>query len=217
MKREYYNEPVETGRVFKEEWILFEKMETRSSPDFLVGYWDLSYKKEGDYKAFVLVGVYESTYGVLDIFCRKCEISQAIVWHYDLVRFMQAKDWSPLYYYDATAAQEAVFRPLFEQEAKKRNLINYPLPHRERAIDKHIRIEATLTGVLFNRQLVFDDALRSLPDTQRAIEQLLLFERGSKAHDDFPDALETAVRLCQKHSAGLGVYHGEHLIFKKKV
>lgn len=216
LKREYYNEPIEVGKVFKHEWIVFERVEEEKSPDVLVGYWDLSYKKEGDYKAFALVGVCGARYVVFDIFCRKCELSQAVAWHYQVVRSIQKKGWSPLYYYDATASQEVVFQPLFEQEAKKHHIIDYPLPHREHAVDKYIRVEATLTSIFFNRQLVFSESIRSLPDTQIAVDQLLAFEKGSKAHDDFPDALETAVRLCQKHHMALSACYDEQLIFKKK-
>ena len=64
-------------------------------------------------------------------------------------------------------------------------------------VDKHLRIEATLTSVLFNKTLVFDKALKNTPDMEEAETQLLSFEKGTKSPDDFPDALENCVRKAQ--------------------
>ena len=37
--------------------------------------------------------------------------------------------------------------------------------------------------------------LKDTHDWDKAEDQLLSFEKGTKAHDDFPDTLENAVRL----------------------
>ena len=211
LQREFYNCPVEEEVLFRRAGIHFVDV-GKELPKGLVGYWDLSYKKDGDYKAFVLIGRYSEKYAVLDLFCRQTELSQAMAWHYRRADVRQRCGWTPLYYYDATAAQEAVFGPLLSQAAQ--GSYHIPLPHRNPSVDKHIRIEATLTHAFFHGQLVFDERLKENPDTESAIEQLLAFEKGGKAHDDFPDALENALRLCQqKYPLGRG---GQRIILKPR-
>ena len=59
--------------------------------------------------------------------------------------------------------------------------------------DKFARIEAMQP--LFERGLViFNEAEKQARGMVVLEEQLLLFEKGSRAHDDAPDALESAIR-----------------------
>jgi hypothetical protein len=199
-QREYCNNPVEEGRIFKAEWIRYRKAKHFNQYPCLIGHWDLSYKKEGDFKAMALLGFDEQGLIVLDIFCRKCDITDAIQYHFDLVRRLKSEGTGAIFFYDATAAQQEVFGPLFEQEAARQRLYEYPLPDRTAVVDKYLRIEATLTNVLFNKTLAFAEHLAGTPDLKMALNQLLAFEKGSTAHDDFPDTLEAAVRLMQKYA-----------------
>lgn len=200
LKREFYNTPVEEGKLFKAEWILFRKAKKFNEYPLLLGHWDLSYKKEGDYKAFALLGFDEKGIIVLDIFCRKCDISDAIIYHYNLLRRLRAEAAMPLFYYDATAAQEEVFKPVFEQESIRQKVYEIPMPDRSSQVDKYLRIEATLTNVFFNKALSFADHLKGTPDYLAAEEQILGFEKGSTMNDDFPDTLEAAVRLITRYA-----------------
>lgn len=199
LQREFYNNPIEEGRLFKENWIKQEKVHGNQKYDGLLIHWDLSYVKDGDYKAGVLLGVLGTRLIVLEVFCRKCELNEAVGVHFDWMRAYQNKGLTPLAFYDATAAQEAVFLPIFTAEAERQKFFNLPLPNRQVGIDKHLRIEATLTNVFFNGILKFDKKLEKEPDYTTAINQILSFEKGTKGHDDFPDTLENAVRLAQKY------------------
>ncbi|MCY4418887.1 MAG: hypothetical protein OXB93_03460 [Cytophagales bacterium] len=202
LQREFYNRPVEEGRVLREEWIRFVELPDDFTHGGAVGYWDLSYKREGDYKAFALLGQWKTVYVVLDIFCQKTDITTALNWHYTRARDREASGCFSLYYYDATASQEAIFSPVLRDSSRGQEA-HIPLPHRNAAIDKHLRIEATLTHAFFNRKIVFDQSISENPDTVVAVEQLLAFEKGGKSHDDFPDALENAFRICvEKYGAG---------------
>ncbi|WP_372747042.1 hypothetical protein, partial [Lutibacter sp.] len=82
-QREDYNNPIEEGKLFKKEWIRYEKVPPNTKWNALILYWDLSYKATGDYKACWLLGVTQQKIYALDVFCRRCELTEAVNWHYD--------------------------------------------------------------------------------------------------------------------------------------
>jgi predicted phage terminase large subunit-like protein len=63
--------------------------------------------------------------------------------------------------------------------------------------DKFQRVENI--SPYFERGLIyFNQAEKNNPNMQRLIDQLLMFEKGSKAPDDAPDALEGAIFKIQE-------------------
>ena len=65
--------------------------------------------------------------------------------------------------------------------------------------DKFARIEAMQP--LFERGLVlFNEKEHQSPGMQTLEEQLLMIERGSRAHDDAPDALESAIWMLSQRN-----------------
>lgn len=196
-QREDYNNPIEEGKLFKKEWIRYVKVPPTTKWNALILYWDLSYKASGDFKACWLLGVEKQRIVALDVFCRRCELTEAVGWHYDKAQARGKNGLSALEYFDATAAQETVFQPIFQAEAQRRGFFQIPMADRDQKIDKHLRIEATLTSVLFNGTLVFNEALKGTADMNAAEEQILSFEKGTRSPDDSPDALESGVRKAQ--------------------
>ncbi len=199
LKREYYNTPIVRGKIFKEEQILTAT--PGGQVHGAVGHWDLSYVTQGDYKAFALAVVRGDRVYIEDLFCRQCEIADATEWHYEGLKRWYARGIYPSITYDATASQEAVFLPIFEATGQQKGMMNLPMPYRI-TMDKHARIEATLGQAFFYKKIVFSKKLAGTPDFEAAKDQLLAFEKGSTAHDDFPDALEIAVRQAQLFYSG---------------
>ena len=195
IKREYYNTPMIKGKVFKEEQLVMAK--PKGVIYGAVGHWDLSYVVQGDYKAFALVVVRENTLFVEDLFCRKCDVVEAIEWHFDQVIRWNDNNLFPHITYDATASQEAVFLPIFQEIGKRKGIDALPMPYRLIGADKYSRISATLTQAFFYKKIFFSKSLANSGDWDQARHQLMAFEKGSQAHDDFPDALEVAVRQGQ--------------------
>ena len=198
-EREYMNNPVEIGKLFKEKWIRMEKTHGNWGYDGILIFWDLSYKKDGDYKAMACVGIKNGKLYVIDVFCRKCENTEAMEYHYLLLKKLNEKGLTPLSFYDATAAQKEVFEPLWKAAANTHKSFNIPMPNHASGLDKHLRIEATLTNLLFYGTLVFSSKLEGTTDWKTAKRQILTFQKGTKAHDDFPDALECACRLIVEY------------------
>ena len=141
--------------------------------------------------------------------------TDAIRWHYDEAEACSQQGWYALYYYDATAAQESVFFPLFRAEAETRGNAQLPLAIHLGA-DKYLRIEATLTTALQYGVLAFHEQLKGTRNADEAIQQLLAFEKGSGAYDDFPDALEVTLRWCFQHFPARGQALKTPLIGKRR-
>lgn len=217
-QREDYNNPIEKGKRFKAEWIRYKKLPKDIHWESLLCYWDLSYTSEGDYKAGVIVGVYQNKMYVPDVFCRRCDISEAMNWHYQTMKQYAKVGLKPVCYYDATAAQKAVYNPIFIQYASIHKFYEIPMPDLSQNVDKHLRIDATLTNVLFNGTLVFSEALKDNTDMEAGVQQLLSFEKGTKDPDDFPDALENAVRKIQVYAMDMGEesWGSPHIVQRKR-
>ena len=73
------------------------------------------------------------------------------------------------------------------------------MPDKRKKPEKIQRIEAV--SPLWERGFVFyNQDLKDSPDMQVGIEQTLALERGSKVHDDAPDADEGAIWILQKNT-----------------
>ena len=71
------------------------------------------------------------------------------------------------------------------------------MPDKRKKPEKIQRIEAV--SPLWERGFIFyNEALRDSPDMQVGIDQTLALERGSRVHDDAPDADEGAIWILQK-------------------
>lgn len=89
------------------------------------------------------------------------------------------------------------------------------LGDKRRKPDKFARIEALQP--LFERGLVvFNERERESPGMSVLVEQLLMFQKGSRAHDDAPDALEGAIFLLNRRNSSdassyrFGERHNRH-------
>ena len=195
LQREYYNRPLVQGRLIQSEWIRFAAVP--DTPLHLVGHWDLSYADTGDYKAFALVAHTQGRFVVLDVFCRRCALQEAVRWHYERLPTHLKKYGQAHYSYEANAGQGYVFGPMFAEVGQACGEAP-PMPYRSPSQPKAQRIEETLKPLFFHGQLFFADALQDNPDAELAIQQLLSFDRGQHAPDDFPDALQVALHTCRE-------------------
>jgi len=160
-------------------------------------HWDLSYTSNGDYKAGALIGVQGLRLTVLEVFCQRCAINSAMEKHFSWIFKYKIKGYSPLSFYDATAAQLAVYSPVILQCAEDNNCPDILIPMHQQG-DKHNRIEATITNVLHRKILFWDDSLEG-KDYDEFMDQILSFEKGTKNNDDAPDTLERAISYAQTY------------------
>lgn len=194
--REYMNEPIESGKVFQPDWIQWRAL----PPDFfqkakLLAYCDPSYSAKGDYKAIKVWGKYDQYFYLIDCFVRKTTITEMTEFLYLVNKnYPNCEIWM----------EEQFIQDYFAQELKRLAKIKgYILPLRKDTRNKPnklLRIES-LTPLYENQYIFYNEAFRTKPDFEQAVEQLLLFGEGSSAHDDSPDADEGAIFILNRKTA----------------
>lgn len=206
-QREDYNNPIEEGKLFKAHQILKRTVHGNEVWDGFVAHWDLSYVSTGDYKAGVLLGIQGLRLTVLEVFCQRCAINSAMETHFGWIEKRKAKGYSPLSFYDATAAQQSVYAPVIMQCAEDNGAVDVPMPMHQQG-DKHNRIEAGITNALHRKILFWDSRLEG-KDYDAFMNQILSFEKGTTSNDDAPDTLERAITLSQQYY-GFSKSEGSH-------
>ena len=198
-QKEYMNNPITLGAVFKAEDIVFGKMLPRLSQYLqLICYTDPSWKatKQADYKATMLLGKTKSGhYHLLKAFADQTSVSNMIEWFYSIEKFVDGR--VPVYYYmEANMLQELLLEEVRKQGEARGHIIPIKKDSRKKP-DKFARIEAMQP--LFEQHLViFNQDEKDAPGMQVLVEQLLATQRGSRMHDDAPDALESAIWMIDR-------------------
>lgn len=196
-QKEYMNNPVTEGAIFKDEDIVYGKMLPLNQYKEIVCYTDPSFKSstKNDFKATMLVGITsDGHYHLIKPYCRQTTVSNMIGWHYMIMDYCDGT--TVRYWMEANFIQDL----LMDEFDKVGAAVGYrvPLMGDTRAKgDKFARIENMQP--LFSRGLIiFNENEKGSPDMQALVDQLLMFEKGSKAHDDGPDALESAVWMLTR-------------------
>lgn len=196
-EKEMMHNPIKDGTIFRHEWIRYKKVLPLNKYDMLVCYTDPSFKSttSNDYKASRLWGKIGTELHLIDCYVRQDTISGMVRWLYDL--YERTRDCVAI-----TFLMEANFMQdiILDEFAAEGNIRGYQLPilpDKRSKPDKIQRIEAV--SPLWERGFVFyNEALRESPDMQVGIEQTLALERGSRVHDDAPDADEGAIWYLQR-------------------
>lgn len=200
-QKEYMNNPIVEGAVFRQEWIRWAKRPAWRQFEEFVLYIDPSWKstQKNDYKAAKLWGkIKGGQLWHLRAFVRQATVAELVRWCYDLYEWAQKNGIAIKFYVEANFMQD-MFMDDFKKEGDIRG---YQLPilgDKRKKPDKFQRIEAS--AALWERGFVFyDESQKDDPDTQRGLDQTLAFQKGMRGHDDAPDADEAAISILQKHS-----------------
>nr|DAS82402.1 MAG TPA: Large Terminase [Caudoviricetes sp.] len=200
--REYLNNPIEEGAVFKPEWMRYTKILPLKEYVKIIAYTDPSFKstKANDFKATMLVGkTKEGYYHVLKAYAGQCSVAEMVAWHYDIEMWIERKKGRkpPRYYMEANFIQDLLLKE-FKDEGVARGGRQIPItPDKRKKPDKYSRIETMQP--LFERGFVlFNEEERESEGLKILIDQLLATEKGSRLHDDAPDALESAIWMLNK-------------------
>jgi predicted phage terminase large subunit-like protein len=198
-QKELFNNPIVEGAVFKNEWISYSPVPRLQELDEIISYCDPSFKSSAtsDCKAIVTVGRKGKDIYVLDAFVRQCSVSEMVRWWYNHHEGFPSTVICN-YFMEANFIQDLIFEE-FVNEGLVRGY-QLPLrPDKRAKPDKFARIEAI--SPLFERGFIkLNEKHRSSRDMKELQEQLLSFEKGSRSHDDGPDALEGAIFLINKSS-----------------
>lgn len=213
-QKEMMHNPITEGTIFKDTWIRYKRMPDWTKYEEIVCYTDPSFKAStsNDYKACRTWGrTKEGELHLLECWVRQDTVSAMVRYLYDLYERTMDKV-AIRYYMEANFMQDAILDE-FDAEGRIRGY-HLPLtPDKRKKPDKLERI--TAISPLWERGKVFYNLkYKDSPDMQAGIDQTLALEKGSKAHDDAPDADEGAIFYLQK---GARVKAFEPVIYKRKM
>ncbi|HYV92766.1 MAG TPA: phage terminase large subunit [Chitinophagales bacterium] len=192
-QKEFFNNPITDGSVFKLKDIRFKKIEPLSSYRYIVSYTDPSFKSgtKSDFKATVVIGKTAlGEYHLLKAFVEQSSVKRMVQWHYT-VHNTFSQQTSIFYYMESNFLQDMLLDEFTKVGEETGTHIPIKGDSRSKP-DKFQRIESMQP--LFERGIFFfNEAEENDIGMKRVIEQLLMFEKGSRYHDDAPDAIEGAV------------------------
>jgi hypothetical protein len=204
-EKEYMNNPITEGNVFKNEWIHWKKLLPLNQYDDIVGYIDPAWtgSVKSCFKAVKIWGKKDTELHNIRNFVRHCSFSEMVCWLYDFHESLPETVRKTIRYYMEASFMQYLILDEFTKEGKIRG---YQLPiagDRSPKENKYLRIEAI--SPLWERGFVYyNEALKEDPDTKVANEQLLAFSKGTSSAVDAPDADEGAINLLQKRARTMG-------------
>lgn len=197
-QREYFNNPIEAGKVFKPDWMPWKKLPPLRQYRAVVAYLDPGFKKTStaDSKAWVMVGLHDGQYHVIKAYVGVASVNEMIGWGYALQEYVEEKGGAVRLMMEEVFLQDLLYQD-FDAEAKQRGK---PLPLRgdkRKKPEKDARIEA-ISGHFERGNVYFNEAEQNNPHMKLLREQLLNFQPGVKTHKDGPDALEGAIHALSQ-------------------
>ena len=197
--KEMMHNPIKDGTIFRHDWIHYKKVLPLNKYDQLICYTDPSFKSTtvNDYKASRFWGKIGTEFHLIDCYVRQDTVGGMVRWLYNLYDSLP-EDVTVSFFMEANFLQDTILDE-FTEEGNRRG---YQLPitgDKRKKPDKLQRIEAI--SPLWERGFVFyNEALKDSPDMEVGIEQTLSLERGSRVHDDAPDADEGAIWMLQRNT-----------------
>ena len=198
-QKEMMHNPIKDGTIFRHEWIHYKKVLPLHKYEMLVCYTDPSFKSTtaNDYKASRLWGKIGNELHLIDCYVRQDTVSGMVRWLYNLYESLP-ENVSVRFFMEANFMQDIILDE-FTTEGNLRGYQLPILPDKRKKPEKIQRIEAI--SPLWERGFVFyNEALKDSSDMQVGIEQTLSLERGSRVHDDAPDADEGAIWYLQRYT-----------------
>lgn len=192
-QKEYMNNPLTEGAVFQQKDIRFGKMLPLCQYTSIVCYTDPSFKSssKADYKATALVGITKhGDYHILRMYAAQTTVVEMVRWHYEIMELIGGV--VPVRYMIEANFMQDLLLDEFKKEGDARGCHVPIIGDKRQKGDKFARIEAMQP--LFERGLVIlNEKEKDKFGFPVLVDQLLAFEKGSHAHDDAPDAVESAV------------------------
>ncbi|AKK73785.1 hypothetical protein OK18_15275 [Chryseobacterium gallinarum] len=189
--REYMHVHIVEGTIFKNEWIQYKPRLQFRSYDALVFYGDLSYKDAGDYKAMIFAGKTGREFHVLNSFVRQTSKYNVARWLYEYVQDNNLLNYNISYFIEGLFAQDE-FVSDFDAVGDEMGWHIPVVADEKTKSGKFDRIES-MQGYFQRGNIWFNEKNKDSTDNQELINQLLAFSKGSGAHDDGPDALQSAI------------------------
>jgi DNA-binding cell septation regulator SpoVG len=194
-QKEFYNNPVSEGDVFKE--ITYGKVPPLSKFKFLVVYGDPApgenKTKGSSTKAVSLLGKTGGRLYVIKVRIDRCLNAEFIEWYIEMLEYVNGK--VPVYcWMENNRLQDPffqqVFKPIARRVSRKKNIVLHIREDKERKTDKATRIDASLEPLNREGNLILNEAEKDNPHMKRLEEQFKLFTLRLAYPSDGPDCVE---------------------------
>lgn len=212
-QREYFNNPIRSGKHFKPEYIQYKAMPKLHDYPVIISYCDPSFSEKGDSKAIVLVGCKNNEFHIIKTFCDQAAINDMIRWHYEVDAYCQQKQIASRHFMEAVFYQKTNMDRYYADYAKNNNLAALPIAADKRAKPKKEQRLLALTSHFESGKVFFNEAEKENRHTINLIAQLLAFNPPRKTQVDGIDALEGAIFLLKNSTLN---YTNAISIVKKK-
>jgi hypothetical protein len=198
-QKEYFNNPVEEGTVFKS--LNFKILPSLKKYRFVIAYGDPSFKqsKKNDFKAVVLVGQFGQEFHVIKGFCEQTSTKVMAGWYKTIKDYVGSE--TPVYYYmEANGTQDIILDQVNAEIFANNWGFSITADKREKG-DKFSRIESLLEPLNNNGHLWFNKFDELNEHMKRGCDQFKALEPSLMAHDDFPDAVHGGISLLREKTA----------------
>lgn len=206
IQKEYYNNPVVEGSVFKE--LTWGKVPPLGKFRFLCAYGDPAPSnkegKSGCPKGLWLVGQAEGNFYVITGYLDNVTNAQYVDWYYYLDEYVKNK--TQVYnYIENNSLQDPFFTqvyiPLFTAASEKLSKVIPIIPDARKKPEKFARIEGNLEPLNRMSKLIFNEAEKGNPHMQRLEDQFKAFDAQMSTFVDGVDAIEGGVWIINNKNA----------------
>ena len=139
----------------------------------------------------VFVGKAGREFHVLDAFVKQTSKNNTAIWLYETVKTKGLLTYNIQYFIEGLFAQDE-FVSDFDLVGDSYGWYVPVVADQKSKTGKFDRIES-MAGYFERGNVFFSSDLQESPDCMELINQLLAFQKGSGAHDDAPDALQSAI------------------------
>lgn len=189
--REYMHVHIIEGTIFKNEWMQYKAILQFRAYEALVMYGDLSYKDAGDYKAMIFAGKIGREFHLLKAFVRQTSRYNVAKWLYEFVQDKSLLKYNIQYYIEGLFAQDE-FVSDFDAVGDEFGWYVPVIADKKSKSNKEDRIES-MVGYFERGNVWINEAEKNSTDMQEVVNQTLAFSKSSGAHDDAPDAVQSAI------------------------
>ncbi|MEP4669342.1 MAG: hypothetical protein ABJZ70_05025 [Cyclobacteriaceae bacterium] len=199
---ELYNNPVTVGKIFKKEWIQFKVLPALNKYKHLLAYFDPGYKNTStsDSMALILLGLYAHEYHVIKVFCDKVSRNGAVLWHYDLQQYLDARGAAAEFYMEEKFMLDILYED-FDAAAEEQGYHISVSGDTRNKPDKDLRIKS-LQGIFERGKVFFNAREEANHHMANLVGQFTSFEPPKKTLKDGPDAFEGAHFLLRHKVTG---------------
>lgn len=198
-QREYFNNPLVEGKVFKKEWFQFKKLPPLKHYRFLVCYLDPGFKKTAtsDSKSMVLIGLTDGEFHVRKVFCGQASIEEMIEWGYAMDDYVTRNSAAYIFKMEEVFLQSLLYKDFAEAAKRKNRQLPVSGDTRQKP-DKDARIEAT-SGYYERGAVYFDESIEHDHHCKELVMQYINFQPGVKTKKDGPDAMEGGFHILNQY------------------